>query len=155
MGPALSISSPTAWQSRAAPCRQSHRRIRPALIRKPFGQIILAAPDVDSGTFRGLAAAYPSVAVRTTLYVSSGDLAVTGSRLLHGASRVGFTPPIVIVEVIDTVSAKNVNITRLSHGCVACSRPVLVDIHDLIKHGSAPDDRAALRRRTGDTGHPF
>ncbi len=125
-----------------------------ALTRKPFGQIILAAPDVDSGTFRGLAAAYPAVSVRTTLYVSSGDLAVRGSRLLHGASRVGFTPPIAIVEGIDTVSAKNVDVTRLGHGYVASSRPVLVDIHDLIKHGSAPDDRATLRRRS-DTGQPF
>jgi esterase/lipase superfamily enzyme len=123
--------------------------------RKPFGQIVLAAPDVDSGTFRALAAAYAAVSARTTLYVSRVDLAVRGSRLIHGASRIGFAPPIPLIEGIDTVSVTNVDLTLLGHGYVASARPVLVDIHSLLKHGSSPDNRATLRRRTAGTGQLF
>jgi esterase/lipase superfamily enzyme len=45
-----------------------------------FDQIILAAADVDADTFRNLCAAYARVSRRTTLYVSSRDLAVEASR---------------------------------------------------------------------------
>ena len=124
-------------------------------VGKPFGQIILAAPDVDSDTFRGFAAGYPAVSERTTLYVSPGDMAVKASRLLHGASRIGFTPPVALIEGIDTVSVTNVDVTLLGHGYIGNARPVLVDIYDLLKHGSGPDDRATLRRRTADGGHYF
>jgi esterase/lipase superfamily enzyme len=123
--------------------------------RKPFGQIVLAAPDVDSDTFRALAAAYCRVAARTTLYVSNGDMAVRGSRLLHGASRIGFTPPVALVEGIDTVNVTNVDLTVLGHGYVASARPVMVDIYDLIKYGSDPDDRATLRRCADEDGRPY
>jgi len=39
----------------------------------PFGQVILAAADVDADVFRQLSAAYAEVASRTTLYVSKRD----------------------------------------------------------------------------------
>jgi esterase/lipase superfamily enzyme len=49
----------------------------------PFGQVILAAADVDSDTFRQLCGAYAQVARRTTLYVSERDRAVEASHWLH------------------------------------------------------------------------
>jgi esterase/lipase superfamily enzyme len=49
--------------------------------RKPFGQIILAAADVDA--FRQLSAAYAEVASRTTLYVSKRSI----------FARAGLMPP--------------------------------------------------------------
>lgn len=113
---------------------------------KQFGQIILAAADVDSDTFRSSAASYTQVAHRTTLYVSSADLAIRGSRLLHGATRIGYTPPIALVDGIDTVNVTHVDLTILGHGYVSECRPVLYDMHDLLTRGSAPDERAMLRR---------
>ena len=52
--------------------RAVNRIVTGAALRtgKPFGQIILAAPDVDAAAFQGLSAAYRDVAERTTLYVS-------------------------------------------------------------------------------------
>ena len=41
----------------------------------PFGHVVLAAPDVDARVFGDLAALYPRVARRTTLYASSKDRA--------------------------------------------------------------------------------
>src|SRR5262249_21920570 len=59
-----------------------------------FGQVFLAAPDVDIGTFRKLAKAYPQVSERTTLYVSGRDRAIWLSFFLHMFPRVGYAPPI-------------------------------------------------------------
>lgn len=112
---------------------------------KPFGQIILAAPDVDSQTFRQFADSYAAVAERTTLYVSSADLAVRGSRLLHEAPRIGFAPPLAIVPGLDTIDVSHIDLTLLGHGYVAESRPVLTDIHHLITRGDAPAARPMLR----------
>src|SRR5258707_9782843 len=79
----------------------------------PFDQIILAAADVDADTFRNLCAAYARVSRRTTLYVSSRDLAVEASRWLHTFPRAGLLPPIVVVPGIDTINVTNADLTAL------------------------------------------
>jgi hypothetical protein len=52
-----------------------------------IGQVILAAADVDADTFRNLSSAFGRVSRRTTLYVSSRDLAIEASRWLHDFAR--------------------------------------------------------------------
>jgi esterase/lipase superfamily enzyme len=52
-----------------------------------FGQVFLAAPDVDRDLFLDLARLYPEHAERTTLYASEGDLPVHLSAELHDAPR--------------------------------------------------------------------
>lgn len=103
-----------------------------------FGQFILAAADVDADNFRDLADAYKALAKRTTLYVSSKDLAVQLSRWLGDYARVGFHPPVTVVDGIDTVSVANVDLTLLGHGYVAEARPVLQDIERLISTNQPP-----------------
>lgn len=112
---------------------------------KPFGQIVLAAPDVDTDLFRDLAGAYSVVGARTTLYVSDADLAIRCSRRFHGASRIGFTPPVVVLDGIDTVNVANVDLTLLGHGYVANCRSVLGDIQQLLVNGLPPSQRSFLR----------
>ena len=58
-----------------------------------FGQIFLAAPDVDRDLFLDLARLYPEHAERTTLYASNGDLPVHLSARLHDAPRAGTSYP--------------------------------------------------------------
>lgn len=111
---------------------------------KPFGQIILAAPDVDRRTFEMLHKAYAAVAERTTLYVSSKDHAVRSSRGLHAMDRVGLTPPVTVLPHIDTVSVTKVDLSFLGHGYVAGCRPVLTDIHQLLVSDIEPGRRAGL-----------
>ncbi|QDH34299.1 alpha/beta hydrolase [Porphyrobacter sp. YT40] len=115
---------------------------------KRFGQIILAAPDVDAQTFRQLASAYETLAERTTLYVSPADLAVRASRLVNGADRIGFTPPVPVIADIDTISVEKVDLTLLGHGYVGSSDEVLGDMHELLKDGSPPDQRFRLMAAT-------
>jgi esterase/lipase superfamily enzyme len=121
----------------------------------PFGQIILAAADVDVDTFRHLCAAYTQLSKRTTLYVSQRDLAVESSQWLHGFGRVGLLPPIFVTPGIDTVNVTNADLTALGHGYVASARDVLQDIHDLIVHGAPPEKRFGLKKRQTDDGEAY
>jgi esterase/lipase superfamily enzyme len=119
--------------------------------RTIFGQIILAAADVDVGTFRNLCGGYVQTSNRATLYVSSKDRAVEASRWLHDFPRAGLLPPVMIVPGIDTINVVNSDISMLGHGYVAEARGVLQDMHALITAGTPPDERFGLRRsKTGN-----
>ena len=109
-----------------------------------FGQIFLAAPDVDSDLFQKLAEAYKQLAERTTLYVSSKDKALVASRIIHNQSRVGFSPPITVVEGIDTIDVSDIDLTLVGHGYFAEQRDLLKDIHNLLMANTPPDKRFAL-----------
>jgi esterase/lipase superfamily enzyme len=109
-----------------------------------FGQIFLAAPDVDSDLFQKLAEAYKQLAERTTLYVSSKDKALVASRIIHNQSRVGFSPPITVVEGIDTIDVSDIDLTLVGHGYFAEQRDLLKDIHNLLTDNTPPDKRFAL-----------
>ena len=107
----------------------------------PFGQIVLAAPDVDPDLFRDLAKAYHILAERTTLYVSSKDKALSLSGIIHDYPRVGFFPPVTVVEGIDTIQVSKIDLTFLGHGYFADARILLEDIRDLLIHNTPPNKR--------------
>jgi len=109
-----------------------------------FGQIFLAAPDVDTQLFMNLAAAYGQVADRTTLYVTDNDQAIGLSRRLHGYPRAGLTPPVVVIPGVDTVDASGVNLGMWGHGYAAEMRPVLADMFELMRSGTPPHQRFGL-----------
>jgi esterase/lipase superfamily enzyme len=119
---------------------------------KPFGQIILAAADVDADVFRQLCAAYANVANRTTLYVSKRDRAVEASRWLHHFARAGLMPPTLVVPGIDTINVTNVDLTMLGHGYIAEARDVLIDMHALLTRGAPPEERFGLRAAKNEEG---
>jgi esterase/lipase superfamily enzyme len=123
--------------------------------QKQFGQIILAAADVDADLFRKLSGAYTTLAQRTTLYVSSRDLAVEASRWLHQFPRAGLLPPPLVIPGIDTINVTNADLTALGHGYVGSARDVLQDMHDLIAHGSPPHERFGIQRVMEATGEIY
>jgi esterase/lipase superfamily enzyme len=94
----------------------------------PFGQIFLAAPDVDLDVFRDLASVYKQLSERTTLYVSSRDKALASSGFIHDHPRAGFVPPVTIVPGIDTIEVSSIDLTLLGHGYVASARSILSDM---------------------------
>jgi esterase/lipase superfamily enzyme len=122
---------------------------------KAFGQIILAAADVDADVFQQLSAAYAEVANRTTLYVSKRDRAVEASRWLHHFARAGLMPPTLVVPGIDTINVTNVDLTMLGHGYIAEARDVLIDMHALITGGTPPGDRFGLREAKNEEGKRY
>ncbi|HEY0311634.1 MAG TPA: alpha/beta hydrolase [Allosphingosinicella sp.] len=116
-----------------------------------FGQIILAAADVDADTFASLADAYRQLSVRTTLYVSRRDLALQVSAWFSEYPRVGLYPPVSVFNGIDTICVSDVDLTWLGHGYVAEARDVLQDMHRLIFSGAHPP-RFGMKARKNDEG---
>lgn len=94
--------------------------------------LILAAPDIDADVFRTqIAPALGYAAKRTTLYVSSGDEAVSISAKLHGALRAGaFDSTESTYPGIETVDASKVDSDWLGHSYVVDDKEVLDDVYN-------------------------
>lgn len=113
-----------------------------------FGQIILAAPDVDTEKFKKDAAIFSEVAERVSLYVSDGDKALNMSKkVAAGRARAGLRPPIVVVKNIDTVDVSSTNLTLLGHSFVSAEVSVLSDMHSLILHNEPPAKRSRINKK--------
>jgi esterase/lipase superfamily enzyme len=117
-----------------------------------FGQVFLAAPDVDVDTFKQLAVAYPQLSQRTTLYISPKDVAVAASEWLHDFNRVGLCPPVTIVPGIDTIEVPKFDLLSLGHAYFAEAAAVLHDMFDLILLDVSPEHRQRLERVTLEDG---
>lgn len=120
-----------------------------------FGQIFVLAPDIDVGLFRNLANVYCRCSERTTLYASSGDIAVRASGFVHDYPRAGFIPPVTIVPGVDTVEVPKFNLLDLGHAYYAEAAPVLHDMFDLIRHGEPPRNRQRLVEMASETGETY
>jgi esterase/lipase superfamily enzyme len=118
-----------------------------------FGQVFLAAPDVDRDLFLDLARLYPEHAERTTLYASNRDLPVHLSSKLHDAPRAGYFTPYTVAPGIDTVAVPGFNIDLLGHAYFAQAAALLHDIYDLMRNNKAPATRQRIRaaRRDGSS----
>ena len=110
-----------------------------------FGQIILAAPDVDADVFEELAQAYTLLSEQTTLYVSEKDKAVGVSKWLHSHARAGFTPPLCIVNQINSVEVESiVRVLELGHGYFAGHKTILSDMYQLMQFNLDANNREYL-----------
>ncbi|MDX2111874.1 MAG: alpha/beta fold hydrolase [Verrucomicrobiota bacterium] len=109
-----------------------------------FGQIFLAAPDVDRDLFLDLALLYPEHSERTTLYASDGDLPVHLSAKLHDAPRAGYFKPYTVAPGVDTVAVPDFDIDLLGHSYFAQADALLHDMYDLIRLDATPGKRQRL-----------
>lgn len=102
-----------------------------------FGQIFLAAPDIDRDLFLNLAELYSAHAERTTLYASDGDLPVHLSSRLHDAPRAGYYQPYTVAPGIDTVAVPDFDLDMLGHTYFAQAEALLYHMRDLMLNGKA------------------
>jgi esterase/lipase superfamily enzyme len=119
-----------------------------------FGQIFLAAPDIDADLFGQLCAGYKKLGQRTTLYVSSKDKALAASSRFRGKQRVGFGPPILTFDDIDTIDVSHLDLTFLAHSYYAEAAEVIYDIFDALK-GNPPEKRLRLACCPTKAGHCY
>lgn len=113
-----------------------------------FGQVILAAPDVETGRFERDVGLLATIAERVSIYVSDGDRALTLSRnVASGLARAGLRPPVVVIENIDTVDVSSTNLTVLGHAYISQEISVLNDMHHLIRYNTAPSERFRLLKK--------
>ena len=110
-----------------------------------FGQVFLAAPDVDRDLFLDLARLYPEHAERTTLYASDADLAVHLSRSFttHHAPA---TSALHRGPGIDTVAVPDFDVDLLGHSYYAQAEALLTT--------SAISCATTRRRRSGSGSRP-
>lgn len=110
-----------------------------------FGQIFLAAPDIDRDLFLDLAQLYPAHSERTTLYASAADLPVYLSSRFHSAPRAGYFLPYTVVPDMDTVAVPDFDIDLLGHSYFAQAEALLYDIRDLMLNNHAPARRQRIK----------
>jgi esterase/lipase superfamily enzyme len=109
-----------------------------------FGQVFLAAPDVDRDLFLDLARLYADHAERTTLYASDADLPVHLSSKIHAAPRAGYYLPYTVAPGVDTVAVPDFDLDLLGHSYFAQAEALLGDIFDLMRHNQAPAQRRRI-----------
>ena len=118
-----------------------------------FSQVVLTAPDIDSGEFLQLAASIQAAAQRITLYASSNDRAIKISKELHEYPRAGESgPAIVVTKGLDTVDASRVDTSFVGHSYFADKRTVLSDLFYLLQDGKDPDQRHGLEPKMSANG---
>ncbi len=109
-----------------------------------FGQIFLAAPDVDRDLFLDLAQLYREHSERTTLYASDADLPVHLSAKLHDAPRAGYFTPYTVAGGVDTVAVPDFDVDLLGHSYFAQAEALLYDMGSLLRDNKAPATRQRL-----------
>ncbi len=112
-----------------------------------FGQIFLAAPDVDRDLFLSLAKLYPQFSARTTLYASDADRALATSAWIHFGDRAGYCPPVTVPGLVrfDTIRVPDLDLDLLGHSYYAEAEAMLYDISELMKHDTPPKKRSRLQ----------
>ncbi len=124
-------------------------------LKSKIKEIILAAPDIDAGVFkRDIAPKMVSIISRPiTLYVSSKDVALQASHVVHGAARAGDSnDSIVVVDGIETIDASSVDTSLfgMGHSYISDSPSIIEDILDLIKTSDRADVRDQLIKMKTD-----
>jgi esterase/lipase superfamily enzyme len=109
---------------------------------RPFGSIVLAAPDVDSDDFRERVPKAASLAEQVTLYTSPDDLMLKLSEAVNGTPRAGAVA--VVNAGLDTIDASLVDTGILGHSYIGDSDLVLADLVGLVNLGWQPPVRCSL-----------
>lgn len=100
--------------------------------RPVFNEMLLAAPDLDAGKFKGIAKNLTATAERVTLYASSKDKALMASNKLHGGTykRAGESLPTpVTVKPVESIDVSQVS---GGHSYISNSGRILNDLRDLL-----------------------
>jgi len=106
---------------------------------RPFGEIVLAAPDVGATMFNNLLPYAVDAARQVTYYYCNHDIALVESRRLNLYERVGLLP--FFQRGLDTVNADGTDTSFIGHGYFASSGDVLLDIELMLKYGREPGER--------------
>ncbi len=129
--------------------------------QKPFfNQVVLMAPDFDSGTFKQIAESVKKASEKTTLYASSNDkaLKISSGKFIHGRSRLGLAGPyLTILPGIDTIDASSVDTSLKSfgHSYYSENKSVLTDLYEMMILGVSPENRFHLQPKLWENEHLY
>ena len=113
-----------------------------------FGQVILAAPDVDADEFRErYAPALRQLARGSTLYASSNDRALAASTSIHGYNRAGLSGEhMLVVPGVETVDASPVDTSVIGHSYYGDNPQLIRDLRAIVDEGLPAENRAWLKK---------
>lgn len=113
----------------------------------PISQIVLAAPDVDTGRFKQIAKVF-GYYDQVTLYASRDDRAIKVSRAVKSLPRAGDANPPIVMTGLSTIDVTAVagELFGLGHSYIAATSPVFRDLYYIIQEGLAPEKRAGVRK---------
>jgi len=118
-------------------------------------EVILTAPDVDSGLFRQMGADIVKTPRRITLYASQDDLALQASKKFHKYARAGDSGDgIVILPGIDSVDATGADTSFLGHSYFGSVRSIISDVYYALG-GLPAAQRSDLREVAAPAGTYF
>ena len=116
----------------------------------PFGQLILAAPDMDADRLRDLLPVLRPLVRRITIYASEKDREMALARRLYGpALRAGWGGEATLLhELADSLDVSALQADMLT------APAVLADMAMLLWKDAAPDRRCGLTPVPGGAGEP-
>jgi esterase/lipase superfamily enzyme len=118
-----------------------------------LGEVVMAAPDVDTKVFRNTTSAAWEAGEHFTLYASSCDWPLRLSKMIHGYDRAGDSgDKLVIVDRVDSIDATRVETSLFGHSYYGDASSILADLFLLLHHRFAPANRPGLRPRYRDDG---
>jgi esterase/lipase superfamily enzyme len=105
-----------------------------------FGNLVLAAADVDATRFQQqIAALIRPLALRLTIYQSGKDVALWASRFLSTHTRLGeATNPMLVIRDADMVDVSSLSTGLLGHGYIASNESLIDDLFVLFRDRRAP-----------------
>ncbi|MEX0612702.1 MAG: alpha/beta hydrolase [Pirellulales bacterium] len=106
---------------------------------KPWGQVVLAAPDVGATMFNNLLPYVVRSADRVTYYYCRHDFALATSQRTNYYEPVGLLP--FFQQGIDTINADGTDTSFFGHGYYASSPKVLLDVQLMIQDDQKPNER--------------
>ena len=110
-----------------------------------FGQLVFAAPDIDSDVFRQSVPHILPCVEHATLYVSAKDQALSASARLHQYPRAGHSEfDLVVLPGMDTVDVTLVDETKYHHDYFLQDRNVLVDLFQVLREDLPASQRFGL-----------
>lgn len=100
-----------------------------------LGQIVLAAPDVDSGELANrFMPTIVSNVERVTLYTSQNDKALLASAALHGADRAGYRQASqLIFKGVETIDVSSIDTGLLGHSYYGEHPDLIKDLQALVE----------------------
>lgn len=120
--------------------------------KAPFQNVILAAPDLERGTFLQVLPSVKRKASNVTLYASSQDHALQLSKWFNGNPRAGDAGPSLIVSsLLETIDATGLDTSWLGHSYHRIRR-VVDDLFYLLSQNLPAESRAGLQALTNQEG---
>jgi esterase/lipase superfamily enzyme len=110
-----------------------------------LGQVFFCAPDEDVRTFKDKTGGFPHQCENRTLLVSPQDNAVFLSQWKHQYTRVGYVPPVMVFDGIETIEIGGFPLLDLGHGYFASAGPVIEDIREAIETQKPTSERTIPR----------